>query len=70
MKSVNDCVIEIAKYVNVMIDNADACKGDQLNFIWRDTSPYQVLFGYEDIGYIDKAASKCIDTLEKHVTPK
>ena len=73
LKSVNDYMIDIIKYVGVMIDNADVYEGDDVDWIWRWTPPGQTshrVFAHQDINRIFKAAIKCIDIIGKHTMPK
>ena len=71
--SVNDCMIEMAKYVYFVIDNADVYEGNSVGLIWRWTPASQTrnyVFAHEDIDDIVKAAGKCIDVIYKRVIPK
>ena len=73
MTSVKDCMIEMAAYVNAVIDNADVYEGDSCFTLWRYTPPGQInsyVCAYQDIDNIAKAAIKCIDIIDKHVVRK
>ena len=72
--SVNDCMIDMTKYVIVMIDNADMYEGHIFGGqLWRHEPsgrPSKCVSAYRDIDSIVKAAVKCIDTIDKRVIPK
>ena len=68
MTLVNDCMIEMDKYVVAVIDNAGVYEGNDVSRIWRYTPASQTrnyVFAHEDIDDILKAAVKCIDTIDK-----
>ena len=71
---VKDCFLEMATYADVMIDNADVYRASDRGAIYRlYTPPGQYsrwIYAPQDIDIIDKAASKCIDAIDKHNMPK
>ena len=71
MASVKDCMLEMTKHANVMIDNADAYSGGGI-YIGRLALPGQrgSIYAHQDIDYLVRAAVKCIDIIDKHVIPE
>ena len=72
--SVNDCMIDMTKYVTSVIDNADVYEGHSFGGqLWRyepSGRRSQCVSAYRDIDSIVKAAVKCIDIIDKRVMPK
>ena len=69
MTPVNDCIIDMIKYVDVMIDNADKYYYDD-EFTTRYSSEVGFVDTYEDFDNIDNPAIKCIKIIEKQRKPK
>ena len=71
MESVNECVSDIIRYLDIMIDNADEYyEGMFSSNIIRYSSEAGIKYASNDISYIDKAAIKCIDIIDKHNSAK
>ena len=71
MISVNDCISLIIKYVDVMIDNADAyCHQSSLGIYRQIKSSNYQLPAYINIRNIDKATIDCIDIIDRHKNHK
>ena len=73
MEPVNDCLLEVATHVDIVIDNADAYQENGVSYIWRwklsgEYSSY--VFAHQDIAGTVNAAIKCIDVMDKHDMPK
>ena len=71
MAAVNKLVLDMSKYLDVVIDNADVYYYDHTFGMARrvPTSLY-VAYAYKDIGNIEEAAIKCIDVIDDHIMPK
>ena len=72
--SVNDCMLEMATYVDIMIYNIDVYESNRGWRICRNYTPPgqrgSYIYAHQDIDNINKAAIKCIDIIDKHVMPK
>ena len=65
MKSVNECISDMIKYVKVMIDSAYLYH-DNLGSIRRRISSGGYEYAPDDIKCIDESAFKCFDLILKH----
>ena len=69
MMAVNECISDMIKFVDIVIDNTDVY--DQMQgYIRRKISSVSNSNSNIDIGNIQQAAIKCIDIIEKHNKPK
>ena len=68
--SVNACMLEMAKYGGIVIDNADEYQGDADRRTWRLTPSRKCVYACKEIDDIDRTAIKCIDVIDKHVMSK
>ena len=72
--SVKNYMLEMAAYINIVIDNADVYEDHGGAYrIWRYTPPRAAgacCWALADIDHIEKAAVDCIDATVKHKIPK
>ena len=62
---VYDCISDMIKYVDIMIDNADLYEG-WIGGTYRHTSAGGKAFATEDVTKMEKTVKKCIEIIDNH----
>ena len=71
MAAVNKLVLDMIKYLDVVIDNADVyCQKSASGYVSRIPTSGNIAYACHDIDNIQQAISKCIDVIDKHNKPK